>query len=182
MSVNYDLSVLYFLTEAYDKAVHHARLLSSSSNEEQIKAAILLETISLNGLRKWTEAREVLLKYPDLAETQIKQIEEWYKKPPKMKKHKVAYVLGFIPGMGIAYAGKPMVGLLNFSINAVFLSFGVYEFINSYYITGYFVGAIGINKFYFGGRAHAKWLIDKRNVEFTDKFNNELKGKVLMIE
>ena len=93
-----------------------------------------------------------------------------------MKSEKKANVLRMIPGLGQAYAGHPVEGLFNFTLNLAFLSFGAYEIFEGYYITGYFVGAIGINKVYFGGHARTAYLLRKHNYMQQKNFCEKIKS------
>ena len=61
-----------------------------------------------------------------------------------------------LPGLGQVYLGKPMEGAFNFALNLSFLSIGAFQIIEGYYITGYFVGVIGLNKVYFGIHSNSR--------------------------
>jgi hypothetical protein len=81
-----------------------------------------------------------------------------------------------IPGLGQAYAGNTIEGALNFTISLAFLSFGVYEIFEGFYITGYFVGAIGLNKVYFGGHARTTFLLHRNNYKKQRIFCTKIKN------
>ena len=102
-----------------------------------------------------------------------------YKNIPDLKSKDEVYLLSFIPGMGIFYAGNKIEGIFNFSLNALPLAFGVSQILNGFYFTGYFGSTIILQKFYFGGRNRAKYLVNKYNFYTSEDYNLKLKKLLL---
>jgi tetratricopeptide (TPR) repeat protein len=98
---------------------------------------------------------------------------------PKLRKGNVFKWVSIIPGMGQIYVGKIGEGISNMCLNAGAFAFGGFQIYVGNYFTGYFVGTLAINKFYFGGRTRAKSLFDYTNKEkingFSEKIGTELK-------
>lgn len=101
---------------------------------------------------------------------------------PRLKKEKTQEVLNYLPGLGHVYAGNWKEGLLSFSLNLSSLAFGAYQVYLGYYITGYFGGAIPLNKFYFGSRTRAAFLLEKYNYEEKRRFNKQVKDVLLRMD
>ncbi len=148
----------------------------------------LLRILVLNELQRWDEAKSVLVNIRDSIDNGVNSlivdelIEQYNPKLlPRIKKEKTLFWLSFIPGAGMAYAGKPLEGVLNFGINASALAFGVYQIYYGYYLTGYFGGAIILQKFYFGGRKRGEYLLEERNYKASRKYNDLIKSYVIQI-
>ena len=162
-------------------------------NLEKIKKALsykndlvtnILILINKNYLNEWESASNLFKEISvnkQLDKTTVDSIRTIYSKFPKLKKQKAAYLWSFIPGMGIVYAGKTFEGILNFSLNALPLYLGVHQVVNKFYYTGYFGGAILIEKFYFGGRKRAKYLVKKYNYNVSFNYNLKLKELLLSL-
>lgn len=101
---------------------------------------------------------------------------------PKLKKEKTAFVLSFLPGAGLVYAGSFPEGILNFLLSSSALAFGTWQIYTGYYLTGYFTGSVLLEKFYFGGRRRTEYLIEKWNFRESKKFNKKAKGFILSLE
>ena len=81
-----------------------------------------------------------------------------------------------IPGLGQVYCGYFKEGAFNFFLNAIALAAGGYEIYSHLYITGYCVAAIPINKFYFGSKKRAEFLLKKQNYQEIISFNEKVKA------
>lgn len=102
----------------------------------------------------------------------------WYGKKnlPKLKKEKIFEWINIAPGFGQIYTGRIGEGLSNIALNLAAFGFGVYQVLNGFYFTGYFVGTLAINKFYFGGRKRATNLFKHTNQERLIAFNHNIKA------
>ena len=149
---------------------------------------VLIKALCYNELMEWNKAKGeaitfIRLSYnSELSDSICSLLINSYqtKNLPRIKSEKVANVLRMLPGLGQTYAGQLGEGLFNFSLNLAFLSFGIYEIVNTYYITGYFVGAIGINKVYFGGHARTAFLLEKHNYKQRKQFCEKIKNMIIM--
>jgi hypothetical protein len=147
----------------------------------------LIEALSHNELMDWDKAYNESMAYAQLTYNNVlsdsicKLLAKCYqtKNLPRIKSEKKANVLRMLPGLGQAYAGSPIEGLFNFTLNLGFLSFGAFEIFEGYYLTGYFVGAIGLNKVYFGGHARTGYLLEKHNYEQRKKFCEKIKSIII---
>jgi tetratricopeptide (TPR) repeat protein len=144
----------------------------------------LLKVLVYNETKQWSKALEnatiyVHLSYSPLQADSLEQIlKKAYvpKRLPKYKSEKKANVLRMMPGLGQVYMGKTAEGSFNFLLNLSFLSFGAYQIYSGYYVTGYFVGAIGLSKVYFGGHARTDILLRKHNYTVHRNFCNNIKS------
>ncbi|MDP4186786.1 MAG: hypothetical protein Q8905_01960 [Bacteroidota bacterium] len=169
-------------TEAENQFLQMQNLLTDSS---QIKKFLLLRTLNYNELQQW-----------DMAYTNAQKLFDFYLSDktqkdslksslasyfseghvPKLRKENLASILSRVPGLGQIYAGYWGEGLIAFGINLSCLSFGVCQFCNHYYITGYMVGAGLLSKFYFGNLSRTSYLVKKRNYLKTRAFNDSIKS------
>lgn len=180
----HELSLLYYLVEDYNNSLLKLSITNDlyglSKEEKFIKA------LNLNELHKFDSAKETLIeiakeeKNDSLSQEMILNINRLYTKKniSKIKNSKKLFWISFIPGLGIAYAGKPLEGFSNFLINSAALTFGVVAIINGYYISGYFGGGILIEKFYFGGRRRAEYLLQKNNYEIVNNLNKSIINEI----
>ena len=145
---------------------------------------LLIKALTYNELMQWEKAYGAAIVYVDhqysgpVADSLKQILVKQYSKRnlPKIRSEKKANVLRMLPGLGQAYAGNVTEGIVNFTLNLAFLSFGAYEIYKGFYITGYFVGAIGLNKVYFGGHARTAFLLQKNNYKKQRQFCDNLKS------
>jgi len=156
----------------------------------QLKKIYLLEALNFNELEEYSSAKESFSKY---FETNFKKTEsdslkllfaEYFSKSglPKFKSLKTAAILEYFPGLGLFYAGYPLLGTFNFILSAACLGAGVYEIYYGYYFTGYFVGAAMLSKFYFGGRSLTVQKIIARNFQEKRKFNDKIRNTIYSLK
>lgn len=148
----------------------------------------VLKSINENSLRRWNEAHASLNEYLQYLEERHHYIpplqvaiDSIYSKKniPKLKNKRKAFILSFLPGAGMIYSGKPIKGIINFTLCSVSLGFGAYHIFNELYLTGYFGGGILLEKFYFGGRRHTDYLIDYQNNKLSENFNSSTNRFIL---
>lgn len=184
----YETALCSYLSGNFTEALFQMSLLEQQSGNSIAPSTktsvLLLKALSYNELMQWDKAYETACAYIDnvcknpMADS-IKQVlaKQFSKRNlPKIRSEKKANVLKMIPGLGQAYAGNILEGTANFTLNLAFLSFGVYQIYYGFYITGYFVGAIGLNKVYFGGHARTTYLIHRNNYKKQRKFCYEVKN------
>jgi hypothetical protein len=184
----YEEALCDYLAGSFSNVIFQTDQIDSSSLTNDLKVNItLLRALSYNELMEWDKALDAALLYnrsvhsSPLADSIETLLTGYYqpKKLPRLKSEKKANIYRMVPGLGQAYAGRPIEGLFNFSLNAAFLSFGVYQIWNHYYITGYFVGALGLNKVYFGGHARTAYLLNKHNYKVRKDFCEKVKSALL---
>lgn len=146
-----------------------------------------IRTLSYNELMQWDNAKAQAISYVKMVHSKAVSdsieniLENYYKRKnlPRLKSEKRANLYRMLPGLGQAYVGRPMEGAVNFTLNLAFLSFGVWQIFEGYYLTGYFVGAIGMNKVYFGGHARTAILLEKHNYRVKKEFCEKIKSTLL---
>jgi hypothetical protein len=183
--IRYEKALSSYLNRDFNNAESQLiQILYLTKDTNLVKQSLLLRTLNLNQLNLYDTAYTTALRYiksSEMSDIQkektLNTINQMYSKPPRLKKEKTARLLSsFIPGSGQVYAGAPIEGLFNFSLHVATLGFAVYEFLDTYYITGYFAGLGMFQKFYFGGIRRAEYLVKKKNYQVTKKFNEEVKN------
>jgi TM2 domain-containing membrane protein YozV len=152
---------------------------------------LVLQILTNNELYNWQEAYSNALFYIQLnvqdslvADSLEETLRSFYnsKRIPKLRNPDKARLLStFIPGAGQMYAGYPLEGLLNFTLQVLSLAGGIYGIYTHYYFTGYVIGFGLFQKFYFGGINRAFRLAEKKNYQEVRKFNEMVKEFVLSI-
>jgi hypothetical protein len=186
---HYESALCDYLAGSFSNAVYQADQIDTSRLiDNDTKANIrLIKILSYNELTQWDKAKTEALLYnrtihPKRLADSLENILVSYYEPknlPRLKTEKKANFYRMMPGLGQAYAGKPLEGAVNFTLNLAFLSFGAYQIIEGYYLTGYFVGAIGLNKVYFGGHARTAILLAKYNYKVKKDFCEKIKLTLL---
>ncbi len=151
-----------------------------------INKIFLLEALNNNELGDYIEAKKSFDHYfrinysTNRADSLKLLFDKYYSKKgiPRMKSQKTADVLEYIPGLGMLYAGYPILGSFNFLLNAVCLAGGIYEVYYGFYFTGYFAGAAILSKFYFGGRSLTEKLLVKHNYLEKRRFNDKVRKQI----
>ena len=92
-----------------------------------------------------------------------------YKSLKYKKTERAEWYSTFVPGLGQVYAGKFAEGAASFILNSSGLFFMGYNFWQTNYFTTFTVGSALLNKFYFGGRRRAHFLVEQRNKELKAK-------------
>lgn len=151
--------------------------------------ALPLYALVLNELEKWDEAGQKLIKYiriSDLPDTHkdslTNALRTLYNKKnhPKLKSLKKAQTLSsFLPGVGQMYAGYPLDGIVNASLQLISLGAGVYFFMARYYITAVVMGYGSFQRFYLGAQNRLEYLVGKKNHELVRDYNDLLKNQVV---
>ncbi|HPJ44542.1 MAG TPA: hypothetical protein PL017_00485 [Tenuifilaceae bacterium] len=190
--VLYQKALCSYLSNRYAQAESYIQQIKQCNYFQKWETSVeinLLYTLVLNELQRWNDAKMMILEVKDslaLNKVEFEGVEKIiysYSNDslPKLKNEKVLFWVSFIPGAGIVYAGKPAEGFLNLTINMASLAFGAHQIYYSYYLTGYFGGAIMLQKFYFGGRKRAEFLLNKNNYEKALYFNENRKKEIIEV-
>ncbi|MBN1990941.1 MAG: hypothetical protein JW783_16175 [Bacteroidales bacterium] len=183
--VHFEKALCYYLNGDFTLAEFEVRQLKEQQNPFYSAKHDILLALSLNEQNKWANAKLVLgdvIAKSTFSQNQkdslVATLNMLYSKRnlPKLKSENKLFWISFIPGAGIAYAGKPLEGAFNFTLNATALGLGVLGILNGYYITGYAGGAIMLEKFYFGGRRRSEYLLKQTNYTRSRRFNQEVKA------
>jgi tetratricopeptide (TPR) repeat protein len=148
-----------------------------------LKKIYLLEVLNYNELIDYNNARESLSKYfktnysSGKSDSLERIFAEYYVKSglPEFKNQKTGSRLEYFPGMGLFYAGYPVLGTFNFLLNAACLAGGIYEIYYGFYFTGYFTGAALLSKFYYGGWNLTNNKINAHNYKVKRDFNDRIR-------
>lgn len=189
-AVLYETVLVAYLNEDYEQCAKTLLTLNIDSyNIEHKKILYLVATLNNIMINDFELSKQNALNYAELTAHKSelnemeKQINAMYSKKnlPKLKKQKVFEWISIVPGMGQIYVGEIGEGLTNIALNLSAFSFGVYQIITGFYVTGYFVGSLSINKFYFGGRTRAKNAFEEVNSKRLTNFNKEIRNTLTRI-
>lgn len=185
----YELSLLAHLSSEYEQCKLYLKSLERFKVDSNLTINILylgaMNSIMLNEIE---QSKQYVINYLNKTKDSLpiskNDVEILYSKKnlPKIKSEKLLFYISFIPGLGQMYAGNIGEGMLNSFLNAAAFTFGVYQIWHAFYFTGYFVGALSINKFYFGGRERAKLLLTVHNRNELIEFQSNLKETLLIAE
>lgn len=184
----YQKALVSYLNEDFTQCNRALISLQKHSPDSLMKKNILLlEVLNNIMLNHLEESKTKALEYARFSygenqqEDIMARVEYLYSKKelPKLKSEKVFEWVSIVPGFGQMYVGKVGEGLGNIGLNLAAFSFGVLQIINGYYATGYFVGTLSINKFYFGGRTRAKNLFKQTNQERKIEYHDKIKHYLL---
>ena len=184
----YESALMAYLVDEYVKCNKYLVLLSSAELDSAMQVNIfLLGALNSVMIKDFDQSRNYSKKYISSVnfgnELDTVRLSVLFSKKnlPKLKNEKTLFWVGLVPGFGQIYAGKPGEGITNSLMNAAVFTFGVYQMINGFYFTGYFVGALSINKLYFGGRSRAEYILKVRNQEKLKSFHNRLNDYLLSL-
>jgi tetratricopeptide (TPR) repeat protein len=188
---HYETAVCSFLAEKFEDARSTLlQIRQYTKDKELLKNIYLMEALNYNELGDYINANQSFTQYfdtynsPGRADSLKHIFAGYYSKKglPHLKNLKTAEILEYLPGLGLLYAGYPVLGTFNFLLNALCLSAGIYEVYYGYYFTGYFAGAAILSKFYFGGRSLTAKLITKHNYVEKRKFNDKVRSLILELK
>ncbi|MDA3893156.1 MAG: hypothetical protein PF517_15955 [Salinivirgaceae bacterium] len=189
-TILYEKALVSYLDEDYKSCTRALLLIDMEIfNSETQKNLYIIATLNNIMLKDFEKSEEYALKYAAIAIPEnelanaIKQIHEYYsrKQLPKIKNDKVFEWISIVPGFGQLYVGEIGEGFTNIGLNLAVFSFGVFQVINGFYFTGYFVSTLSINKFYFGGRTRAKNAFKEVNNKRLAEYNMAIKEHLLSI-
>ncbi len=190
--IKYETALLCYLNEDFETAHSQMQQLLYFSKDQKISDKILLLDILIDHERfEYASAREKTIRW--LTPKSMSQgqrdsllilVEEAYDPanlPRLARKKKAAWLSTFIPGSGQMYAGFPGEGLMNTFFVIASLATGTYAVLETYYFTGYLLGAGLFQKFYFGGLRRTESLVDKGNYLRTRPINDRLRTLLISV-
>ena len=145
---------------------------------------LYLEILTLHALNRPTEADSVFKIYAQVYKLPVQTIAAYHQiEKPQLKNPKKAERLAmFLPGVGQMYAGYPVRGLTSAGLQTAALTFGVFSMVNGNYLLGFFSGFGLLQAFYFGSLRHTQYLVEKKNAELTQAYQEKLKQVILQQE
>jgi tetratricopeptide (TPR) repeat protein len=191
LKYRYELALCSYLASDFNQVEKDLRLLMKFDPKPKLQQKIyLLQTLNSIMQGKIDLAERIAADYVHVTCTLNQSEEECLKlkddvealfnkkNRPKLRKEKVFNVVKIVPGMGQIYAGQTAEGLFNMGMNLAAFSFGVYQVWKGFYLTGYFVGTLSINKFYFGGLTRAEHLLEIHNETEIRKFHEQVRNAI----
>jgi len=182
-----------YLGSQYVKAESYLVTLDYKLSDRRLmNSNLVLYSLVLNEQARWAEAKEKLKSYINnnpLFDSVIKvayvdEINILYNSGrfPKLKNPKKAKTMShIIPGLGQMYAGYFGEGLSSLALNTITLAGAAVGIYFQYYFTSIVLGNYFFAKFYLGNVSRAEFLANKRNYLRINKFNSELKPKILKL-
>ena len=181
----YEASLTAYLAQEYKQSLKFIDILKTTVQDSgKVQKIAFLEILALNETYQWEKARQLCTQY--MLDHQIeKNIDDLYgfvgKKP--FKSIKKAKTLSWIfPGAGQMYAGAVGRGFSSSVLTLGALTFGVFSAINGYYVSAFFTG-LGLGRtFYTGGRRHAAYQVQQRNLKKIAAYHQKIKAFLLSVE
>ena len=161
------LSMYLTLSEKFDQALNEIDKISIQNDSTKLKIT-LLKAFIFNEVENFESCRNVLLSdsllKSCLTDSTLMTVEANLKNPDKAKLASTLF-----PGLGQFYAGKPLKGIVSLVLTAGFLTFGIYNFNEGYYVMSVLSGLFPALKFYSGGKQLAYKLSEKENASRIQK-------------
>lgn len=139
----------------------------SDKNMLRLKAVVFSESKKFNELEELFNSKEFSAFFN--SEQCLLWLNE-YKKLKYKKPERAEWLSTFAPGLGQVYAGRFVEGTSSLLLNSAGLFFMGYNFWQTSYFTTFTVGSALLNKFYFGGRRRAHFLVEQRNMELKTSY------------
>ena len=181
----YEAALTAYLAQEYKQSLKFVDILKTTvQDSSQVKGITFLEILALNETYQWGKAKQLCAQY--IRDHQLTQdINELYGFVGKktFKSIKKAKTLSWIfPGAGQMYAGSVGRGISSSVLTLGALAFGVFSAINGYYVSSFFTG-LGLGRtFYTGGRRHAAYQVQQRNLKKIAAYHQKIKAFILDVE
>jgi hypothetical protein len=180
-TIKYEKALAYYLDKEPGRALFELQSLSKFLSEIEKAARIkFLSALCYCDLRKWNESKNEAFEYlvltiADSLKLKMSQnnLDELFinKNIPKQLSKKTAKTLStFIPGGGQFYTGKIGEGLFSFGLHGALLYFGVSQFLDKFYFTGYTAGFGLLQRVYTGNLQRVQNLVEEVNKKRYDTF------------
>jgi len=182
--LKYKKMVNYFLSNQFSNC---ASVLLSPEEIKQVgkeKEYWMMRFFSLNETEQWSRCKEELLDYCSFCDSiQVREIHSLQERYDYISPEKCKRLSSFVPGLGMARAGKPFKGVTSFLLQAGMVAGVAYGFYTGYYIAGVVSGVFPLMKFYKGGSRLSGILADERNEKerkkLQKKYTEEIKTVIL---
>ncbi|MBN2774781.1 MAG: hypothetical protein JXR31_11060 [Prolixibacteraceae bacterium] len=182
--VRYEKALAYFLNEEPGRAIFELQSLQKFlSDEKKALRITFLSAISYCDLKDWEEAKKESLEFlklnvsdPVEKDSFQMQIDELFSEkniPKTLSRQTAKNISMFIPGGGQFYSGKIVEGLFSFGLHGALFYFGVSQFLDKFYFTGYTAGFGLLQRLYTGNLQRVQDLVDQVNKTRHDDFFNE---------
>lgn len=181
----YEVALNAYLAQQYKQSLKFIEIIKNTIKDSaQVKNTTFLEILALNETYQWDKAKALCTQYikDNGSDQDIEALYGFVKKKP-FKSIKKAQKLSWIfPGAGQMYAGAFWRGLSSSVLTLGSLTFGVVSVLNGYYVSGILTG-LGMGRtFYSGGRRHAAYQVQQRNLKKIVRYHKKIKNFVLATE
>jgi|APSaa5957512493_1039668.scaffolds.fasta_scaffold07838_4 hypothetical protein len=186
----YHAALNSFINENFEQAQTHLFQVDQFLPlEYQVKAS-LLHALTLNEMRKWSEAEQKVALYIEHAIEANKDslqdangLEYHADNHPKLKKPQRAFIFSsIIPGSGQLYSGHIFDAALSAILVLSGVGIAVYGIaIAKYYVTGIALGYSVFQRFYIAGQKRAKFLAERKNYRTQNRYNQQLEEFILAL-
>jgi len=182
--LRYEIALTGYLSQHYGEA--HGQILQTRfyvRDSSLLSSLDVLEILTLNELERWTESKEIFRRYAarNRLTTDVEELYGFLKKKPKSPEK--AQLLSFVmPGVGQMYAGYPKQGIVSIGLQTLALGFGVYHFINKYYLISFLSATNLFQIFYFGGAKRAVLMAQETNFKNKSQNNQRVKQTIFDFE
>jgi hypothetical protein len=162
--LKYKKMLNYFLSNQFSNCAAIAVPQSELRSMGKEKEYFAMRFFSLNETEQWAQCKEELLDYCLLCDSAHRieiaclNIHYDYISPEKCKR-----LSSFVPGLGMAEAGKPFKGTTSFLLQTGMVLGIAYGFYSGYYIAGVVSGIFPLMKFHSGGGRLSAALAEERN-------------------
>jgi TM2 domain-containing membrane protein YozV len=181
LEIKYEKALAYYLNDQPGQATAELIALRNlPGNNEQTARMTFLAALSYAGLHNWKESKTAAFRFialtvsePHKQERIRSQIDSLFipKNLPVIRSpQKAKNLSSFIPGGGQFYAGKIGEGLFSLGLHAALAWFGISQFLDQFYITGYTAGFGMLQRLYTGNLQRVQDLVIKENKKEDEQF------------
>lgn len=179
--LHYEAALCAYLASNSAEADFQLLQLHSLSDSAWRDSCLLLQTLVDLEQEHWAESKQHLLRYAELHHLAIDTAKligdekAFHLKDPR----KARRLSLFFPGLGQAYAGKPLRGVSSFVLVAGSAAFFGISVSQGYYVSGTFTGLGLFSRFYSGGARYAGRLAEAYNERKTTTYKKEVRELLL---
>ena len=183
-AIKYEKALMHYLNNNAGMALVELQALQTKPLESEQLARIqfLMSLCHLN-LKDWENSKQAakvfiqtLIQNEAIQANYNLKLESLFAKkniPKQLSAKKAQNLSRFFPGTGQFYAGKIGEGLVSFTLHASLLYFGINQFSNRFYFTGYTAGFGLLQRIHTGNLQRVQDLVGEVNKEKNDCFFRE---------
>ena len=181
----YEVALNAYLAHQYTQSLKFIEIIKNTVKDSgKVKSIMFLEILALNETYQWDKARALCTQYikDHHSDQNLEALYGFVKKKPFKSIKKAKKLSWIFPGAGQMYAGVFWRGLSSSVLTLGSLTFGVFSVLNGYYVSGILTG-LGMGRtFYAGGRRHAGYQVQQRNLKKIVRYHKRIKDFVLATE
>lgn len=141
------------------------------------------EILALTQLKRYDEAKSLFKHYCERKQVRfdINTVFDFASNPRFVNPKKAQALATFLPGAGMLYVGKRSEGFVSLGLQVATLGFGAYNFIQGYYLSGFFTGFGLFQAFYFGGIRRSELLAEQKNIQLSKQYTDRVTKALVAI-